>query len=1096
MAGTATLTVLFCDLVGSTELLMRLGDEAGGQLRRRFFAAMRNAISTCGGQEVKALGDGLMVNFTSVSDGVDCAVAMQQAVARLDRRREPFGLALRVGLSVGEVTPEDGDWHGAPVIEAARLCATTQPGRILASDLVRSLLRERSPHRFSRAGAVELKGFPEPLDVVEVAWDRPASPPLPTALAPVAGDLFVGREQELAQLGKLWKSAAQGHRRGVLVAGEPGVGKTRLAAEFSRSVHAEGATVLYGRCDAEFRVAYQPFVEALRRPRTLGAGDVESWDAPSDMVLDSLVPALTGRGPDAHDPVRTDPEADRYQLFESVVGVFAEISEQAPVLLVLDDLHWATKPTLLLLRHLLRHAADMALLVVGTYRETEVSARDALSETLAELRRVEGVERVALHGFDQEEVGAVVAAVIGEPLGAGSVALTRALHGETEGNPFFVREILGHLRDKGALDEPERSWPSRLAGLGLPDSVKEVVGQRLARLSEATNDTLEVAAVVGPRFALEVVQLAAGIAEPEVIEHIEEAHRARIVTEVAGGVDEFSFSHALVREVLLDRLTATRRARLHRRAGEALEQTRAPDLEASLGELAYHFLEGARAGVAAEAVEYARRAGRQVLTFLAYEEAADLLERALQTMDLLDEPDDAIRFETLLLLGDTLDRAGDVERARSIFQDATKLAEARLQPQQSAEAALHAGARLAFAETGTVDDELVALLEDALASLSEDDSALRVRVMARLAAALYWSGSERRKSALSEEAVAMASRLDDPRTLAYALSCRHLALWGPENVGTLVDVSTELVALADRLGDKELALEARAWQIADLLEIGDMAGVDRGIELQSRLAEELRQPFYRSAARLVRAMRLLLTGSFDESEQLAWEALEIARGVRDPALFQAFGGHVFALRWLQGRLDELDESTVRGFVEQYPRVPAWRCGLALFQLATGRARDAEHEFEATLPQITHGARDQLWLGAVALSAEVSAALDLVGPAGELHELLREFSTHQVVVGQAAVCYGSAARYAGLAAATAGRLDEACALYEQALAMNTAADARPWLALTQADYARALRARNSRGDRERVADLMARALTTAEKLGMGTLARGAATLVEG
>ncbi|MGH9035771.1 MAG: AAA family ATPase, partial [Acidimicrobiia bacterium] len=348
---SGTTTVLFTDLVGSTDLMSQLGDTVFDELRDEHFARLREALTACGGEEVKNTGDGLLVTFASTVDALAAAVAAQQATER-QCRSAPAPLAIRVGLALGEVAFEDGDVFGTPVVEAARLVAAARPGQILATAVVKVVAGSRAGVVLSDLGSLQLKGLPDPVPVCEVAWEPRAAPPhpLPPLLAGV-GRIFVGRNEPLERLTRLWKEATADGYRVALIAGEPGIGKTRLAAELAGSVHADGALVLAGRCDEDLGVPFQPFVEALRyyaahtsAPR-LGRYGGE---------LARLAPELAGSIPDLAEPLRSDPETERYRLFDAVAAWLADISGETPTLLVLDDLHWAAKPTLLLLRHVLR----------------------------------------------------------------------------------------------------------------------------------------------------------------------------------------------------------------------------------------------------------------------------------------------------------------------------------------------------------------------------------------------------------------------------------------------------------------------------------------------------------------------------------------------------------------------------------------------------------------------------------------------------------------------------------------------------------------------------------------------------------------------
>jgi hypothetical protein len=436
--------VLFTDLVGSTDLMTRLGDLAFDRLRSQHFAELREVIEGAGGTEIKNTGDGLLATFTSAVDALAAATGAQRATARQGRSSD-LPLSLRVGLALGEVTLEDGDVFGTPVVEAARLVARATPGQILVTGLVRAVAGSRSGVSFTDLGTIELKGLADPVAVSEVGW-QPLSlagaMPLP-GLVLRTGRVFVGRDAEMAALGARWKDAEAGARRLVLLGGEPGIGKTRLAAELAVRVHADGGIVLAGRCDEDMGVPYQPFVEALRHyvshapaPLRLGRHAGE---------LARLVPELMELVARLPEPLRSDPETERYRLFDALTAWLADASTETPVLLILDDLQWAAKPTVLLLRHLLRASDPARLLVVATYRDTDQGA--AFADFLADLPSLADTERLPVTGLDADGVVAFLEAAAGHALDANGAALAQTVWRETEGNCFFVAEVLRHLAE-------------------------------------------------------------------------------------------------------------------------------------------------------------------------------------------------------------------------------------------------------------------------------------------------------------------------------------------------------------------------------------------------------------------------------------------------------------------------------------------------------------------------------------------------------------------------------------------------------------------------------------------------------------------------
>jgi predicted ATPase len=587
---------------------------------------------------------------------------------------------------------------------------------------------------------------------------------------------FVGREAELAALAADLDAAIAGRGGVVLLAGEPGIGKTRLARELASLAAARGVLVLWGRCwEGEGAPAFWPWVQVVRAyiqasapaalRQDLGAG------APD---ITQLVPAVSERLPGVPVPPPMEPEAARFRLFDSLAGFLRAAAGRQPLLLVLDDLHWADALSLALLRFVSRELEHARLLVVGCYRHTEVDQAPALMAAVADLSRGQRHRRLPLGGLDQPEVASFVASVAGV---APSAALAAAVYRQTDGNPFFVTEVVRLLASQGRLD----AGSATVLGGGLPEGISEgvkaVVAERLGRLSHDCQQVLEVAAVVGRDFELRVLQPACGMDGDQLLGLLEEAEAARVIEPVPGGLGRWWFAHGLVREVLYESLPAARRMRLHGLVGQALEASYAADPGPHLAELAHHFVAAAPTGQVARAVRAATLAGRHALEVLAWEDAAGLFERALAALELAEQPDQRQRCELLLALGEARMAASDVAAARAAYQQAGELARQLGWPEALARAGLGLGLE---STVGIVDPVEVGLLQQALAALGEGDSLLRARVLARLARAWLFIRQVEQRRALSEEAVRLARRLGDLATLAAVLYDRHLAIWGPD----------------------------------------------------------------------------------------------------------------------------------------------------------------------------------------------------------------------------------------------------------------------------------------------------------------------------
>jgi DNA-binding winged helix-turn-helix (wHTH) protein/tetratricopeptide (TPR) repeat protein len=460
--------------------------------------------------------------------------------------------------------------------------------------------------------------------------------PLPPSLVATASVDFVGREADLVQIQDVWQRAKDGRHQLVLVAGEPGIGKTRLSLQFARGRAAEGTTVLMGYCDEENLVPYQPFVECLswyfrHCPEVELRGQLAVIGGGGELTR--FVPELRNRIPDLPSPLPMDPEGQRYRLFEAVAGMLAVASRARPMLLLFDDLHWADKPTLLLLRHVMRSASMASIAIVATYRESELDRTRPLAEMLITLRRERAITRLALRGLKITHVKALVNSIVGPNAPS---QLSQVVMDNTDGNPFFATEMLQHLKETGAI-----SLVSRMTGrtieigdLGLSQGIKEVIGQRLSRLSEACNRLLSIASVIGREFDATLLEAIADLPGSEPLDAIEEATRAQLVSESQEVSGRFEFMHALIRETLYSELSSPRRVRLHRRVADAIERLTQNMPNPPLAELAYHFSQAASAGAVDKAVDYATRAGDRAADGLAHEQAARLFDLALHSLEL------------------------------------------------------------------------------------------------------------------------------------------------------------------------------------------------------------------------------------------------------------------------------------------------------------------------------------------------------------------------------------------------------------------------------------------------------------------------------
>ena len=618
MSTAVTATFLFTDLVDSTATSERLGPDAAEGLRQAHFRLLRGAVAASAGTEVKNLGDGLMVMFTSPSRALAGAVGMQQAIEHHNRSEgEPLGV--RIGLSAGEAVEEDGDFFGDPVVEAARLCAAASGGQILATAIVRDLVGRHATHSFVDIGPLELKGLSQPVNAVEVLWEpaaMPGSVPLPGRLVGAATDAlfgFFGRTAELAVLHEALKQAHSTKRCQVVsVAGEAGLGKTALVAQVARTAHGDGSIVLFGHADEDVGISYQPWIDVVSTLVRDGDPEVLSGlRSAQRTALGRLVPEI------AADTDRVaDPDTERLLLWEGSAELLAAASQGASVLVVLDDLHWADAASLQLLRHVIASTTPMDVTIACTYRDTELTRGDPLTKLLADLHREANVSRIALRGLEDIEVVDLMAAAAGHELDDRGIGLAHALRRETDGNPFFTAEMLRHLGETGGIvlgDDGRWTVASELDEVGLPSSVRDVVGRRVERLGDESLRVLCLAAVIGREFDLSLLARLAEVDENALLDLMDAAVAAAVLVE-GDLADRYRFAHALVQHSLYDELSPARRARAHQRIAETLEAGTGTEDAAALAELAHHWVAATRPADLDKAIGYVRRAAMQLGT--------------------------------------------------------------------------------------------------------------------------------------------------------------------------------------------------------------------------------------------------------------------------------------------------------------------------------------------------------------------------------------------------------------------------------------------------------------------------------------------------
>ena len=889
----------------------------------------------------------------------------------------------------------------------------------------------------------------------------------------------------LARLHDMASEVAAGTATLVFVTGDGGIGKTRLVAELASTL--PDFDVLYGRCDEEQQFPYGPWVEALR-PRLAQLSDdgLASLLGAGAADLARLLPEIRERLPDvASAPDHGDPETERRQLFVAITQTLSRLAARRPLLAVIDDLHWADRSSLLLGRHVAGEPSLGAVLMVGTYRDTELHPGHPLLELIADLERHREVLRIALAGMDEGEVGALIGSVHDAEVETETV---RAIRTETDGNPFFVKQLVRHLEEVGGDD-----GLGTFDGLAVPQSVRDVIVRRVSRLPPDAGPVLRVAALLGRDFEFDLLADVVELDEDPLLDLLDAAVRGGLLVEVASTPGRYSFAHALLRTTLEAELSRTRRARLHGRIGAAIERRHADRLEAWLDELARHF-GAAGPAESARAVEYAVRAAEQATQRLAYDEAVRLLHLAVELRRGEERADLSELAGLERALGGAEARAGRMRSAVASFMRSVEAARAAGDAEAFALAALGRSGGT-WDLWGWEDAVSARLLEEALDRLGSADSALRVQVLARLAVVRYYS--ELRDEEIIEpalEAVATARRLGDRAALVAALAAALFASWGPGSAHERLPLAGELVEVAEEAGTPLDAAEAHVWCAMALLELCRLEEADWHLARHAALIEPHAQHRLLVHRDALRAMRAVLEGDYEAGaaavrDMLAWDGHERADGQASTPITTSF--HAAAMMSIlteRGGFGRMVPELER--LERAQRVlPGWRVIRAWADLRGGDRGRARATIEEMIPD-DFGVlpRDVTFVPSLAVLAHLTGELGDGALAARVEPLLVPYRDFWVVFGIGAATLGPVAYSIGILQLAQGRGDDAVASFELALERSHSMRARPYVARSQAGLAGALRLRGAPGDAERADELEAQARDAARELGMLRLER--------
>ncbi len=917
-----TVTILFTDVVGSTELTNRLGDDAARSVLGACDDLVRRQIGRHRGQEVKGTGDGLMVAFTSARRAIACAVDIQQAMAARRRREPERAVAVKIGLNTGEVIREEADLFGAMVTAAARIADHASAGEILVSDSLKGVLGPATAVDLEDRGEVSLRGFPDPWRLHAVRWQQEAA-----GLGPPERTPFVGREDERSLLRHLLDEAIRGQGSLVMIGGEAGIGKTRLAEEAAAEARQRGFLTLTGHCyEMQGAPPYIPFVEVLQAAAQLASPEglrEALGDAAPEVAR--LIPELYRALPDIGPPLGPPPEEKRHDVFNGVMEFLRSTAQRGPLLLMLEDLHWADESTLLLLRHIAPCVDQTPLLIVGTYRDVELGVDRPLAQALAELHRHRLAQRLSLRRLGQPAVSSMIEGLSGQ---APSPALVRAVWSATEGNPFFVEELLRHLLAEGDIFDEEGRLRAdvRADELVVPEGVRLLAVGWLRRVSEETGRLLMEAAILGGSFSFEMLQATTGMETDGLLDALDEAERAHlVVTSSSNGSDILvGFTHELIRQALIGWLSLPRRQRLHLKVAEAIERLSLPGSEEHASSLAHHYRSAGRLADPGRVATACRAAGDLALGMKAYPEAEAEYLAALNAAHRPGDLSTDERVAVLHKLGQVYRGQGRSDEAVASFDQAIDLCGGPDSGRAPADLFVSKADALAFRP---LPQPLEAL--DALAAARRSvgaDKLLQTRITEMEAQSLVQLRRYTEAEEAAGKALAMAEEIDSNYLKARALMAFGLCHLSTLDVERVVQDYSRVLEMGETTAHQRMASQSRcAMALASLGrldEAAELASVSRqyfrcipeaAAEPDAKYLVGERDPVEYGYACLPVVMAALARGHFDEVLQSIAHCLEESGNPPSIWVLMSLLPMRVALYYHLGRLAEAEE-LVQGFI--------------------------------------------------------------------------------------------------------------------------------------------------------------------------------------
>jgi class 3 adenylate cyclase len=1018
-------TFLFSDIEGSTRLVKALREQYPRVLAEHR-QLVRAAIAAHAGYEVDTQGDAFFAAFGSAKQAVLCALAIQRA---LTNHAWPDGarVRVRIGIHTGQALPAEGTYTGLAVHRAARICAATRGGQVLVSQATQTLIEDEEERELGftlvDVGERQLKDLDRPVRLFELAaaglntpspsgpaadlassdvragpakaeaargdgWERPS---LPMRWGnPGQQPPFVGRGGDLAVLEEAWAAVVAGGGRAVFVGGEPGAGKSRLVAEVARTLYGQQATVLLGSCVAELSTPYEPFDEPVRvllPAIRLGKIPLQDWEEAGAKLRLKFLSAVAGRLDVTPAPVEA---GHRRNVYDAVVAAFRGAADLAPLVLVLEDLHWAGTTALELLGYLVEHTAEARILIMVTYRTSGPDRSGSLGQAIAGLHRLDGVRRLELPPLTTDEIAEYL---VRQSPGPDRQALRVAalLREQTGGNPFFLREVWRDLARCGGL-------ASIRSVLTPPESVRDALDQRLGRLTAEHQEVIELAAVIGEVF--DSAELLAASRHPAdiVLTALDAGADLGIMEPVAGADGRFTFLHAIARQVLLDRLSPSRLTRAHVRIAEELESNFAA-AERRVQRLAHHYASARALGYAEKAVRYLVQAAQLADRSLAYADAAGLYERAASVATLPMQRDDLrLRAAGCYLLAAEFTGARELGEKVAVTGD----------PRQRLQAAIIY--ETASFRPGRWDHRAVPMLTEALREVPRDPAdALYVRGIASLGRAVALTGASDQAQSLGSDAIAMARSLGDKDLLASTLDAILFHPYRPADLTARLSLADELAQLGSQSGNSEHLAPAACFRSFASYINGDAAEVARCGAALATASREVGSAYWGYMAGCVRYAREFAGGDLSAARQTCSRLAEIGDALAFDETDGAYGVQVYMVQREAGHLDTARQ-LITGNESPTQR---WAPGLLALYTELGMKQPAQRVLGWLLDRYRDRDRDSAdWPMKLVFMVEAATRLEDLATARRLRPLMAEYAGLNLLGGSFAAVFGSADRYLG------------------------------------------------------------------------------------